>query len=455
MKKRLLSLLLTGVLAVGMLAGCGSSSSDGSTSDAGNAGGKETMSVEGDNVTTLNVWTFIQLHQKFYTTMANKWNEEHPDQKVKLVLSNMQEADEVSKLKLALQTGKGAPDIVDINVGDFPGFTSGKTIKLMDLTDYVKEYQDNVVQSRLDLYSKDGKVYGLPTHVGTTVAFYNTELLDEAGIDYTQIKTWDQFKEAGAKYHEATGKNWACYETTAKWMVDLMLAQKGGDYEKEDGTLDVNNSTIKDVLTYIKGMKDAGALAAVPGGQPDNDEAYSHYNDGEFAVQIMPFWQTSRFTSYMKDLKGKVAIAAVPRFSDSDATWTIGGGGTGTSIIASSENADLAAKVMAYIKLSPEANEQVFNVLGFDPVNESVWTDTSLTENPDNDYVQFFNTKPFDALLEMKDSIGTMKSETDYKRPQIDTVFNTEVLTNIFDSDADIQETLDAAQQELENDYQE
>ncbi len=38
------------------------------------------------------------------------------------------------------------------------------------------------------------------------VAFYNTEALKEAEVDYTTIKTWDDFKEAGVKYHEKTGK---------------------------------------------------------------------------------------------------------------------------------------------------------------------------------------------------------------------------------------------------------
>lgn len=461
MRKKLIALLLSGAMAVGALAGCGSSakqdsaSADTQAADSGKgeAGGKTEMEVTGDNVTTLNVWTFIELHQKFYTTMAEKWNEQNPDQKVKLVLSNMQYDDMHNKLSLALESGKGAPDIADIELGKFPSFTAEKDIKLLDLTDYIAPYKDTVVNSRLDIYSKDGKPYGFPTHVGTTVAFYNEDLLKQAGIDYTTIKTWDDFKEAGIKYHEATGNNFACAETTAMWMVNLMLAQKGGDYEKEDGSLDVNNAKVAEVLQLIKDMQDAGALATVPGGQPDNEEAYPHYNNGEFAVQIMPFWQTSRFTSYMTDLKGKVAIAPVPKFGDSDATWTIGGGGTGTAIVASSPNADLAAKVMAFIKLSPEANEEVWNVLGFDPVNTSVWTDKELTENPDNQFVQFFTTKPFDTLLEMQDGIGSLKSLQDEKMPSINNVFCTEVLTNIYDNGADIQETLDNAQAELENEF--
>lgn len=441
-------------MSVGMLAGCGSSKSS-KKSDSASTGKstKTEMKVEGDNVTTINVWTFIELHQKFYTNMAEKWNEEHPDKKVKLVLSNMPYDDMHNKLSLALESGKGAPDVADIEVGKFPSFISDKDIKLMDLTDAIAPYKDSVVQSRLDIYSKNDKPYGFPTHVGTTVAFYNTDLLSKAGIDYTTIKTWDDFKAAGVKYHEATGKQFACAETTANWMVDLMLAQKGGDYEKEDGTIDMTNDKLVEVLQTIKDMQKAGALATVPGGQPDNEEAYPHYNSGEYAVQIMPFWQTSRFINYMKDLSGKVAIAPVPRFSDSDATWTIGGGGTGTAVIASSKHAKLAAEVFAYIKLSPEASKEIFNVLGFDPVNTSVWTDTSLTQNPDNEFVKYFNTKPFDALLTMQDQIGSLKSISDSKRPSINNLMTTQILTNIFDNDADIKSTLQDAQDQLENEF--
>lgn len=461
MKKKLLSMLLCASMVAGILTGCGAKDTSADTEGAAetvdaaedSAGGRTEMEVEGDDVTTLNVWTFIELHQSFYTTMAEKWNEQNPDKKVKLVLANMQYDDMHNKLSLALESGQGAPDIADIELGKFPAFTAEQDIQLMDLTSAIAPYLDNIVQSRLDIYSKNGVPYGLPTHVGTTVAFYNTELLESAGIDYTTIKTWDDFKAAGVKYKEATGNDFACAETTAMWMINLMLAQKGGDYLDADGKLAVNNAKVAEVLTYVKEMQDAGALATIPGGQPDNEEAYPHYNSGEFAVQIMPFWQTSRFTAYMSDLSGKVAIATVPTFGDNDATWTIGGGGTGTAIIKTSPNAELAAEVMAFIKLSAEANEEVWNVLGFDPVNTSVWTDTGLTENPDNQFVQFFNTKPFGALLEMQDSIGSLASLRDEKAPSINNVFCTQVLTNVFDSGSDIQEELDAAQDQLVNEF--
>jgi arabinosaccharide transport system substrate-binding protein len=454
MKKKVLAALLCAAMVGTTLAGCGSSGSDSGSDDSAKQTGKKEMDVEGDDVTTLNVWTFIENHQDFYTDMAEKWNEENPDRKVKLVLSNMAYDDMHNKLSLALESGEGAPDVVDIELGKFPAFMTGN-IGLKDLTDAIAPYKDNVVESRLDLYSKDGKYYGLPTHVGTTVAFYNTEALEAAGIDYTTIKTWDDFKEAGIKYHEATGKTFAAAETTAQWTLNLMLAQKGGSYLKEDGSLDVNNDKMVEVLQCMKDMQDAGALATIAGGQPDNEEAYPLYNSGDVAAAIMPFWQTSRYTSYMTDLSGKVAIAAPPVFGDNDAVKTIGGGGTGTAVVASGKNADLAADVFAFIKLSDEANVEVWNVLGFDPVNTEVWTQTDITENPDNQYVKYFNTKPFDALLDVQDNIGLLDCYTDEKMPSINNVFTTQTLNDIFESDVDVKEALDEAQDTLENEFAE
>ena len=449
MKKKVLAALLCAAMAGTMLAGCGGS---GDGEGGGDSAGSRDMGVEGEDVTELTVWTFVENHQDFYTEMAEKWNEENPDKQVNLVLSNMAYDDMHNKLSLALESGEGAPDVVDIEVGKFPAFMVGD-IGLLDLTDAIAPYKDKVVESRLDLYSKDGKYYGFPTHVGTTVAFYNTEALEAAGIDYTTIKTWDDFKNAGVAYHEATGKTFAAAETTAQWMINLMLAQKGGDYLTEDGELDVNNETMVEVLQYIKDMQDAGAVATIAGGQPDNEEAYPLYNSGEVAVAIMPFWQTSRYTTYMTDLSGKVAIAAPPVFGDNDVVKTIGGGGTGTAVVASSPNADLAAEVFAYIKLSDEASNEIYNVLGFDPVNTAGWTDTALTENPDNQFVQYFNTKPFAPLLELQDSIGLLKSATDEKMPSINNVFTTQTLNDIFESGVDVQEALDAAQEQLENEF--
>lgn len=464
--KRILALVLSLAMALSLLSGCGSSSTGGATGDsstagtdaAGSAAAAETTadSSEGESFTMdepegdytdLTVWTFIELHQEFYIDMAEKWNEENPDRQVRLTLMNMDYDNMHNKLSIALESGTGAPDVVDIEIGKFPSFINGAEIGLYDLSSAIESYKDDVVQARLDIYSKDGAVYGFPTHVGTTVAFYNTELLDEAGIDYTAIQTWDDWKEAGVKYYEATGKQFSDIETTAQWVVNLMLVQKGGSYMGEDGMPNLTSDELTEVLTFLKECQDTGAFSPMPGGQPDSDEAYASFNQGDYACQIMPFWQTSRFTNYMTDLAGKIAIATVPRWSTSDTTpWTIGGGGTGTAVVASSENAELAADVFAYIKLSSEASVEIWNVLGFDPVNTAVWTDTDVTENPDNAFVQYFVNSPFEALNEMSDSIGALTDQTSEYWSDTTNETSTVTLYNIFENGMDVSEALQESQ---------
>ena len=67
MKKKVLAAVLCAAMAGSMLAGCGGSAKDdGEKKETG----KREMDVEGEDVTTLNVWTFIENHQDFYTKMA-------------------------------------------------------------------------------------------------------------------------------------------------------------------------------------------------------------------------------------------------------------------------------------------------------------------------------------------------------------------------------------------------
>ena len=417
----------------------------------GTFGGFEVKAADDDSsATKLEFWTFTEIHGQFYENMAEKWNEANPDKQVEVDVNVMPYDDMHNKLQIALTSGEGAPDFVDIEQGKFANFTQG-TPALMDLTEAAEPYTStgNIVQSRLDLYSKDGKLYGLPTHVGATVAFYNTELLEDAGIDYTTIKTWDDFKEAGSKYYEATGKYLGTADTTALWTENLILAELGGEYTDGD-TVTVNSDEMVQTMDLLKDLYDANAIGTVPGGNPDKEEAYGAFNSGDFACAIMPMWQMSRYTSYMPELSGKIAIAPAPVVEDTKAK-SVGGGGTGTAVVADGEIADLAAEFLAYAKLSEDGAAEIWNLLGFDPCNKAVWSDESVTNNPDNQYVQYFVNNPFDVLKEIEDGIVGLESHASSSYPSINTEFTTVTLNDIFENGVDVSEALDQAQSDLQN----
>jgi len=452
MKRRFIALLAVLTLAITTLAGCGGSGGETTAPQTGEGTTGETTTAEAigsasEDATELEMWTFIDQHKNFYAAMVDKWNENNPDRQITINCNVMPYDDMHNKLQIALTAGDGAPDIVDIELGKFANFTQG-TPELMDLTEYAAPYREDIVESRLLLYSKDGALYGLPTHVGATVAFYNVELLDEAGINYKDIVTWDDYKEAGASYKEATGNSFGTADTYATWQLNAVMAQLGTDYLDADGNLQINDAKIVEALDMFKDMQDAGAIDTIAGGQPDTEEGKGAFNNGEFAAMIMPLWMMSRFTDEMTDLEGKIAIAAIPTMEGAKAL-SVGGGGTGTAVVKNKANAELAAEFLAYAKLSYDANVMVWEVLGFDPVNMSIWEDESITHNEDNKYIQYFLNNPFDVLNEIKESIALLESQTSSKFPSINDYFVATTLNEIFEDGVSPQEALDSTQDYL------
>ncbi|MBZ4669457.1 MAG: arabinooligosaccharide transport system substrate-binding protein [Epulopiscium sp.] len=456
MKKRILrwsSFILALTLVMTSLIGCGSKSTTDQSKSGTPAVQEKQLGADtaGENATELSYWTFVDLHGKHFEKMLELWNKENPDRQIKLNVTVMPYDDMHNKLLIAVQTGQGAPDISDIELGRFPDFLAGDEVPLVDLTDAVEPYRDKIVESRLGIYSKDGKVYGFPTHVGGTVAFYNTEILEQAGVDYRTIKTWEDYKQAGIKVYEATGKYLGTADTSATWQVSMLLAQQGSDLTDENGNPRVNSPELIKGLEMLKDLQENNVIATIPGGQPDTEEAKGEYNMGNYASALMPLWYMSRFTNEITDLKGKIAIAPLPVFEEGQPR-SLGLGGTGTVVTKTAKDIQLAKDFLTFAKISEQANIEIWNTLGFDPVNTEVWTNKEITHNPDNEFIQYFQNNPFDVLNEVKDEIQMIKSTS--ASPTINNVLCTVTLNAIFEDGQDVTEALNEAQEMIEQELQ-
>ena len=70
--------------------------------------------------TTLTMWTFIAQHQEFFEKAAERWNSENPDRPIAVEVTTLGYDDMHNKLKVALQADEGAPDMCDVELGQFP-----------------------------------------------------------------------------------------------------------------------------------------------------------------------------------------------------------------------------------------------------------------------------------------------------------------------------------------------
>lgn len=457
--RKLLSSLIVAAILVSAFVGCNSGTPTSSTTEETGtdssvstpAEEEETSDEGGDSAegTPLELWTFQEIHRTFYETMADKWNEANPDKAVNLTVSVQPYDDMHNKLTIALQSGEGAPDMCDVEITKFPTYLQGEP-QFVDLTSYVDEYRDDIVASRLEVYSKDGVNYGIPTHVGATVAYYDTSILNEAGVDYKEIKTWDDYKEAGLKVVEATGKAMGVAETGNSFIYQAMLVSQGVDMTDENGDPALDSPESIKALTKIQELVEAGVDQTIPGGSVDGEEGYGAINAGGYGTIIRPMWYMSRYHAYMENIEAdRIGIAPFPVFDEADYGVSFGGGGTGTVVTVQSENPELAGEWLCWAKLSEEGNLDIWNVLGFDPCNTSLWTNEELINDESNENISFFLDNPLDVLSTVKDNIRTIKST--YAVPTIEDILTTVTLPDIIENGVPAEEAAIAAQEQAVN----
>ncbi len=340
------------------------------------AGGKQESAASTTPV-KLTYWTFTAIHKTFYADMLKRWNAANPTKQIDLTMTDYPNTDMHNKLLLALQSGVGAPDIVDININFFTNFLKGD-IQLLPLNRVVDPVRKYFVPSRFAIYSKNGTVYGLPTHVGATVVYYNKDITDKAGVDIDKINTWADFVEAGKKVVAATGVPMTAFEVTDQRPFWPLIVQQGSDYVDANGNVildnSVNVSTLQAMYDWMYKDKIAVAMA---GGNTYNEQFYAAMDKGQYASLIMPMWYMSRFTSYMPDLKGKIYVRPLPIWKPGDLR-SAGMGGTGTAVTKQTKYPDLAIDFLAYAKLSHEGAIAIWQDLRFDPARYEAWNDPAL-----------------------------------------------------------------------------
>lgn len=83
----------------------------------------------------------------------------------------------------------------------------------------------------------EGNLLGLPYSVSTAIIYVNPDLLEEAGVDYTQIDSYEDLYAASAQIYEATGKyGYYKAESNDNWTSQQIVESNGSQILAEDGS---------------------------------------------------------------------------------------------------------------------------------------------------------------------------------------------------------------------------
>ncbi|WP_414639044.1 ABC transporter substrate-binding protein [Actinophytocola sp.] len=134
-----------------------------------------------------------------------------------------------------------------------------------DITDYVKDvpHYDELQPTLKQIFTRDGRVYGLPTANYSMGLLYNRTLFTRAGLDPNQPPTtWAEVRDAARKI-TALGDNTVGFAEYSKnnqggWHFTAWMYSAGGDVAKRDGNrwvADFNNANGKEVVQTLHDMR--------------------------------------------------------------------------------------------------------------------------------------------------------------------------------------------------------
>ncbi len=229
-----------------------------------------------------------------------------------------------------------------------PGFiATGKALPLNDLVD-----TEPFIDSLLEVYTQDGQIYGIPKDFNTLAVFYNTDLFDDAEVEYPNADdTFTTFTEKLQAVSELDDEiAGACLGADYARLGAFAYAN-GWQPFNEDGTVTLGDEAFTSAFDFYTGLVTSGVAVQpsdVGAGWPGDCLAQE-----KAAVAIEGAW----ILGFLRDNAPNLSYAAAP-LPKSDTTGERGNFtySVAWAINADSPNQEAAVKVLE--ALTSEAAQQ-------------------------------------------------------------------------------------------------
>ncbi|MDF2803860.1 MAG: extracellular solute-binding protein family 1 [Anaerocolumna sp.] len=381
MKRKLLSILLVGVMATTLLTGCGSKKATDTPTDtqptaeatkeadpteeaAATEAPAEGLAYKGD----LEIMHFSTSEESEgnggsdgFRTVIGEWESAHPD--ITLSQNVLANAD----YKTQIATLAGANDLPDVFL--LQGMNTKTWAEqglIMDMSDIIKAspYAAKYDNSLFYPFTTDGKIYGLPALTGgtCTVVVYDSKVWADAGFDKFP-ETWADVIKA-KEYFSGKGMDTVAFGNGGKWQANSNFLSTVGDrFTGSDWTHSLiekkgaafTDQPFVDALKFTQDIFASGVFNA-DFNAITNEDAREYYISGDAAAFIGGNWDVSYIQATLKDtdLYGTTKFAVLPQPDGATASTDTHNIGLGYAVAINAKLADDPEKLAAAIDLAYE-----------------------------------------------------------------------------------------------------
>ncbi|MEV6208218.1 sugar ABC transporter substrate-binding protein [Kitasatospora sp. NPDC051914] len=322
-----------GLVCAAALALSACSSSSTSSGEGGGPVSAAGLDAALDKGGTITVWAWEPTLKQVVTDFQAKYPKVH----VNLVNAGTGDK-QYTALQNAVQAGKGAPDVAQIEYYALGQFALGKS--LQDLSKYgASDLSKQFSPGPWSAVSGNGGVYALPMDSGPMALFYNKKVFDQYQLKVPT--TWDEYVEDARKLHAANPNAYITNDSGDAGFTTSMIWQAGGHPYKVDGTkvsVDFTDpGSTKFADTWQRLLSDH-LVAPVTSW---SDQWYKGLGDGTIATLAIGAWMPANLASGVPSASGDWRVAPLPQWQQGQ-TASAENGGSSLAVMKAGTNQDLA-----------------------------------------------------------------------------------------------------------------
>lgn len=377
--------LIGAVAMLSSVAACGSTSAG----DGGSTGSS-------DKKVELTVWSWDSTLPRTVKGFEAK----NPNIKVKVTNAGTNK-DEYNALSNAIEAGSGAPDIAQIEYYALPEYViRGHLENLSDLG--ASDFKDFYTPGTWSSVNINDGVYALPMDSGPMAWFYNKGVFDKAGVDPTQVRTWDDFYEAAKKiravdYYITSDTGDAGFFDSMTWLAGAKPFQTSSDGSEVTVNL-TEDKGVKTFTDFWQKLLDEGLLDTKTAGW--SEDWFKGMVDGTIASLFTGAWMPANLANSAADGAGKWRVTQMPTADGS--TTNSENGGSSLAVLASTKKADAAYQFIEYANHGDGVATRVAG--GAFPADKASmesdsFKNTTTVKNADGEDVDYFGGQKYNEVL--------------------------------------------------------
>jgi ABC-type glycerol-3-phosphate transport system substrate-binding protein len=318
------------------------------------------------------------------------------------------------KLGVAIRSGQGIPDMVQLDETFFGVFLNEDS-PFVDLTKKVKKsgLSKDLHPRRLEVFTYNGKVMGVPQSLSAMVLYYRKDLFEEFDIKPSDLKTWADVAEVGAELQEDQGQRLMALDGT---LFDVFLRQKGTDLFDKKGNFLPDEEKALEVLEEFAEMS-AAQITVMPDRGSIFDPVFfsGDLETGEvLCVPGADWYGLDLFQQFAPGMKGLWGMMPLPTWRNENGELgprTATFAGQGLMICKGSKKREESWDFIEFVMKNKEANAERFLQGNSFPAYQPSWKDERLLAKH-----EYFEQSIGELLIQLAKEIPPVV--VDPRRPQ-------------------------------------